>query len=303
MSLHYAFRHFSSAVAAATLEKIKNPLGRFSKFGIVSAPSVTGQVVVENGWKRKPGKRTEMLMERSMEEQVENLRYLSKSPIGPSKAVSLHRILQRVTNEQEFRLAVKAFNIAIANRMKFTSETSSLFVSASIKSNQMKKMIEIFQDSKDHLLVPTKSSLHDLIVGIKSTKAFDLLPSVVKLFIAHKIVPTFSTWIYILQVHLLQSKLSSALKVYRNYNNLIEKASLKHDSNTEENRNRAQKTLRKQNDHALKLILRYAIENPNAVGELADEEKAFFNEKVIGDAKTSTNAELLDLVGKTNPAP
>ena len=115
-----------------------------------STPSSSPTAIPAGAWKRKPfTKRSnqEYLTETTVLEMDKNLMYLIKvGKPNPPTAAALDRLLRVIKTSSEFNIGIRAIYRSYTAKIKPSNDTATLFAIAAIRTNNIPKVLEIFNE-------------------------------------------------------------------------------------------------------------------------------------------------------------
>jgi hypothetical protein len=141
----------------------------------VSVPA-KGPFKVQAAWRRVPGDRSHVLMERSIHEQYKNLLKLVDHHMPP-KPEAFHRILRSVKSAADLEIATKALHVCQDKKVLLNEHTASLWVSACLRAGAPATALSALKDAPRTRLFLNKSSAVALARYAAIQKDADLLKS------------------------------------------------------------------------------------------------------------------------------
>lgn len=145
----------AAAEAVARAPSAKRPVATGNKSAIANPKSTENNAQPPEParvWKRRPGTKISdniMMMENTVAEMDKNLQHLiSLKTTQPPRVGALHRILERVSSEEEFATARRSINRSATAKLRFNDRTTLLVAHAAIKAGVPGKALGVFSDSE-----------------------------------------------------------------------------------------------------------------------------------------------------------
>ena len=145
-------------------------------------------------WKRRPGNRGALLLERSIREQFSNLKYLAGGVKlhGSPRPEPLHRILARVASPDDWELALRGVSVLRQAGTTFTPLTAHLAVQAARRARTLDAVIGLLRHPRTSGIAPVGATLRSLVKAAADTEnggSAELLTSVTSLIWAGGVQP------------------------------------------------------------------------------------------------------------------